>query len=494
MMNPEEYGRKFARQKRASANGRATQTAEPATGAQSKSQRRVPPYIEFPLGTLPPLLGDYVDASAAAIGCDPALVALPALAVVASCIGNSCAIRLKRGWIEPSIIWAATIAPSGQLKTPGFAAAVDRLLSYQCDLSDEYQSQREQYDKDLLAWQDTPKDRRGPRPQKPERKPCHVTSDTTIEALGELLADNPRGVLLARDELDSWFQSFSRYKGRGGNSDRPQWLELHRAGTLRVDRLTRERGPLTVRRACCSVTGTIQPQVLARALDDEAMGAGLGARLLFAMPPGRRRVWTEAEVDDELAEGYARLLHALLKIPLADPQKRRPQEFTLAPEAKQHWVAWFPLWGDATDAAEGEQAAALAKLEGYAARLALVHHVITLTVAKPSALVLEPIGETSLRAALTLVNWFAGETARVYTILRETPEEREARKLVEFIEARGGSIFARDLQRANPRRWPSSTHAEVALDGLVQGGLGDWREYPCGSAGGRPSRVFCLRS
>ena len=34
----------------------------------------------------------------------------------------------------------------------------------------------------------------------PEQPPCYVTSDATIEAIGELLADNPRGLLLARDE------------------------------------------------------------------------------------------------------------------------------------------------------------------------------------------------------------------------------------------------------------------------------------------------------
>jgi hypothetical protein len=82
---------------------------------------------------------------------------------------------------------------------------------------------------------------------------------------------------------------FHAYKGRGGNTDRPHWLELHRAGTLRVDRLTRERGPLAVRRACCSITGTIQPQVLAHALDEEALAAGLGARFPLAMPRARKR-------------------------------------------------------------------------------------------------------------------------------------------------------------------------------------------------------------
>jgi hypothetical protein len=390
------------------------------------------------------------------------------------------------------VVWAVTIAPSGQLKSPGWAAAVDPLLAYQCDLAEEYHAERAEFDEALTAWKDQPTGTRGPRPTLPKQPPCHITGDATIEAVGELLADNPRGLLVARDELDGWFQGFVRY-GRGGSTERPHWLEMHRAGTLRLHRLTRDRRSLTVRRACCSITGTIQPQVLARALDDDALAAGLGARFLLAMPPARKRRWSEAEVDEELAERYGRLLRELLAIDLAEPTERKPRLFTLAPVAQEIWREWFGRWGDATDAAEGEQAAALAKLEGYAARLALIHHVLSLTAAGAQGSE-HPITETSLRAAIALVEWFAGEAARVYTILRETNEERECRRLVEWIEARGGSVYARDLQRANPRRWPSSEYAEAALDGLVKTGLGEWRNSASGPAGGRPACVFYLRA
>jgi hypothetical protein len=459
---------------------------------KAAASRRLPPYMPFPLPNLPPILREYTDANAAAIGCDPALVALPSLAVAAACIGNSCAIRLKRGWVEPAVVWAVTITPSGQRKSPGWAAAVDPLMAHQCELAEAYQAERAVYEEAMTAWKDRPKQQRGERPGRPELPPCYVTSDATIEAVGELLADNPRGLLLARDELDGWLQSFTRYKGRGGNTDRPHWLELHRAGTLRVDRVTRERGPLAVRRACCSITGTIQPQVLAGALDDEAMAAGLGARFLLAMPPARKRRWTEAEVGEDLADRYARLLKELIAITLADVAQRRPHIFALAPQAKECWIEWFTRWGDATDSAEGEQASAMAKLEGYAARLALIHHVVSLTAADPDRLAIHPITDTSLRAAIALVEWFASEARRVYTILRETAEERECRRLVEWIEARGSTVTVRELHRANQRRWPTSEHAEIALDALVQAGLGRWSEPQSSPFGGRPSRQFHL--
>src|SRR5262249_24245066 len=142
--------------------------------------------------------------------------------------------------------------------------------------------------------------------------------------------------------------------------------------------------------------------------------------------------------------------------------------------------------------AEGEQAAALAKLEGYAARLAHLHHIVCLTAADPERLVIHPITENSLHAAIGLVEWFAGEALPVYTILRGTAEDRECRRLIEWIEARGGKVTARDVHRANQRRWPTSEHAGLALDALVQAGLGRWSEPQSGPAGGRPSYQFQL--
>src|SRR5262249_57951207 len=80
----------------------------------------------------------------------------------------------------------------------------------------------------------------------PEKPACHrvVTSDPTIEKLADLLEDNPRGLLVARDELGGWLGSFTRYKGRSGGSDLPGWLEMFRAEALGIDRKTGDRPPI----------------------------------------------------------------------------------------------------------------------------------------------------------------------------------------------------------------------------------------------------------
>jgi hypothetical protein len=334
--------------------------------------------------------------------------------------------------------------------------------------------------------------------------PCYVTSDATIQAVGEILRDNGRGILLSRDELDGWLQSLTRYCQRG--TDRPHWLEMHSARTLRVHRITRQRGPLSVRRACCSICGTIQPLVLARAIDEEARASGLLARLLLAAPPTRRKVWTEAQVAEELRERYTELLRDLLGLPMENPEKRLPYPVDLHPAAKQVWVRWYNEQAARQADSQAEQAAVFAKLEAYTARLALIHHVVSVAAAgltpevvfnsegsfhlQPRDLI--PISERSMLAAIELTEWFTNEALRLYDTLRETEAEREQHSLLEWIDGRGGQTTARELWRSLHSRYLSVEDAEATLAALVEAGYGKWTLRPPGPQGGRPTRTFTI--
>ena len=54
-------------------------------------------------------------------------------------------------------------------------------------------------------------------------------------------------------------------------------------------------------------------------------------------------------------------------------------------------------------------------------------------------------------------------------MLSESNEERDIRRLIEFIRAKGGEITARKLHRSNPgaHKYRTAGHAELALDSLV---------------------------
>jgi len=66
-------------------------------------------YRPFPVEALPEPVRGFVDAGARAIGCDPSFVALPLLAALASAVGNTRRLRLKRGWLVPPILWTSVV-------------------------------------------------------------------------------------------------------------------------------------------------------------------------------------------------------------------------------------------------------------------------------------------------------------------------------------------------------------------------------------------------
>jgi hypothetical protein len=97
----------------------AVATATPPT------VREIESYKSFPVVAFPEPIRAYVSQGALALGCDPAYLALPALAVAASAIGNTRTIRLKRGWEEPAIVWSAIVGDSGTLKSPAYRRGDD---------------------------------------------------------------------------------------------------------------------------------------------------------------------------------------------------------------------------------------------------------------------------------------------------------------------------------------------------------------------------------
>lgn len=452
-------------------------------GSRKGSFRRRQDYKPFPVDALPSSAREFVTQTAAALGCDPAYVALPVLAVLGSAIGNSRAIWLKRSWQEFPIIWTLVIGDSGTLKSPALARAVKPLFRRQRQQLLDFKNEMRTY---RAVKRKAHADEYSDLPEQPVLKRV-VCSDTTIEKLAEILVDNPRGnILISRDELAGWFNSFSRYKA---SSDLPGWLELYNAGTLMVDRKSGEHRTLFVHRASVSVTGSIQPGILAKAMTSEFLEAGLAARLLLAMPPKRPKRWTDREIDPDTEERYESLVYRLLDFDL-DTSDGEPVPFVLrlSADAKRIWIDFYNSWAEEQAAAEGELAAALSKLEGVAARLAIIHHVVQYAGLEMDDR--REIGTNSIEAGIAMCRWFADEARRIYALMSESSAERDHRRLLEFIQSRGGSAYPRDVQRANSRKYPTADAAETALDALVKLNWGAWCDVPPTDRGGRPSRYF----
>jgi hypothetical protein len=479
--------------------------AAPGGGrGRGKPARRPPePYRPFPVHCLPSVLARFVNEASAAMECDPAYLALPALAVCAGLIGNSRVLRIKSTWSAVSVLWAVTVSDSGTMKTPAMKLVLAPVfdlerrfkLTHQANLAehkvrhDAWAARKKQHARDAKDAKDV-RPFTEPEPETPRQKRL-LTNNITIERLSALHDDNPRGLTVYSDELRGWMASFTRYGGPG-TTDLPHWLSMHSAGPMLIDRKTGNEH-LHIERAATSVIGTIQPGILLRALTEEHRDAGLAARLLMAMPPRRKKVWTEAEIDPRTLECYTSLLESLSHLDLRSAATELvPVVLTMDDDAKRSWVAFFREWAREQEAAEGEVASMLSKLEEGAARLALVHHVVTLESRggdDPD----EParVGEKSITAGVEMAKWFAAEARRIYAMLREDDGDRQVRRLIDFLRGRGGRCTTKELQRSSSR-YKTSEDAEADLQSLVDDGLAEWQPRSPGTQGGRRTRDCVL--
>jgi hypothetical protein len=454
-------------------------------------------FVPFPMATLPRVVAGIVKRAARSIGCDLSFIALPLLTVFASAIGTTRYVRAKRSWTEPPILWTALVGESGGYKTPAFRFALTPLRRRQSlafDAASERQAEHDaavlRYDAELSEWKrrkcvgDPPS-----KPQPPEAE-RYIVSDPTVEALAPILRSNPRGVLLARDELSGWFGSFNAYGGGKSKGDEAQWLSAHNAESILVDRKTGAERTINVPMAAVAIAGGIQPGILRRTLGRAHRESGLAARLLLTMPPRTPRRWTDDEPDEGDEAALAAIVDRLFTLEHRnDDGKPSSVLIGLSPEAKRLWVAFVNDHGNEQAELSGDLAAAWSKLEAYGLRLALVLQFVGWACGGPTDEEPSAIDAATMQAAIELTRWFANEARRVYALLDESDDDGMARELVEWIERRGGRVTVRELQQHN-RRYKPTGAAEKAIGELINAGYGSW-EPPTGQ-GGRPARRFIL--
>jgi hypothetical protein len=450
-------------------------------------------YRPFPLDALPEPIRGFVNAGARAIGCSLEYLALPLLIAIAAAIGNTRRLELKRGWSVPPILWGAVVGESGTAKSPAFRLVMRPVGKRQSRAFKVFETKQQEYEAALQAWQEARKGERGEKPQPPT---CErfIVSDTTVEALAPILLANPRGLLLARDELAGWIGSFDRYAGKGkAGADSANWLSMFNAESIIVDRKTGVPRTIHVPQAAVCISGGIQPAILQRALGLEHRESGLAARLLLTCPPRKAKRWTEADIDPSAEAELVRLFDRLYELQPITGEDGEPWPLVvrLGADAKAAWEVYYNAHAIEQADLIGDMAAAWSKLEEYAARLALVVHFIRWAAADPNLTDPNIVDAVSMNAGIALAKWFKHEARRVYAMLDESDRERDQRRLVDWIRHKGDKVTPREVQQGC--RWLKEPGAaETALEELVKAGRGTWRDVPTTEKGGRPARAFTL--
>ena len=278
-----------------------------------------PPVEPFHLEMVPAAFADWVGDITDRMQVPADYVAVAAMVAAGALIGRQIGIRPKRhdDWLVVPNLWGVVVGRPGLLKTPALEETLRPIKALERDAAARHAEQvkvheaqgeidreakklragriREELkshrDRDNLA-----RELAGEQGEisEPARQ-RFIANDATVPKLGELLRDNPRGVLVFRDELMGWLRSLET-EGREG--DRGFYLEAwNGTGRFTYDRIG--RGTVDIEAACVSVLGGIQPGpllgYLAAKAWDGAGDDGLLQRFQLAVWPDAPPTWRNVD-------------------------------------------------------------------------------------------------------------------------------------------------------------------------------------------------------
>ncbi len=237
------------------------------------------------------------------MGCDPAGLAMSALAVCAAAISDKITLKPKRHehWTEAARLWVALVGDPSSMKSSMMRAAAEPVVKVDTQMWRAYSDAKARYD------ELSKEERRGVA--KPKQTRLRI-EDTTIEAAQEILKDSSDGVLLLRDEISGWFGAMDKYSGsRGAAADRGFWLQAYNGGSFAYNRVSRGSG--LIENLSVSILGGIQPEPMSKIAED-SVDDGLMQRVIMVMV--RPAVMGRDEPMANAAERYSYLIPRLREL------------------------------------------------------------------------------------------------------------------------------------------------------------------------------------
>ncbi|APZ44704.1 hypothetical protein BW247_12720 [Acidihalobacter ferrooxydans] len=296
----------------------------------------MPPVEKFDLALLPESLREACGDAAHRMQCPPDFVAVGYMVAASSAVGRIVGIKPKRrdDWLVAPNLWGCVVGRPSALKTPALSEALRPLKALEAKAREQFAKERRQFETALQLHElKMSSDRKKAAAAiakgntaeaenillgsgtEPEAPTCRrfIVNDTTVEKLGELLAENPRGLLMFRDELAGWFSSLDR---EYATTDRAFYLEaFNGSGSFVYDRIG--RGTVHIEAATVSLLGGTQPGRLSAYLRGAIKGGagddGLAQRLQLLVWPDPVKwehidEWPNADAKREVVRVFEHLV------------------------------------------------------------------------------------------------------------------------------------------------------------------------------------------
>lgn len=275
---------------------------------------------------LPRAIREFVFDQSEIVGADPGICAIAALVAIAGCANDNIVLQAQEhneSWTEQARLWGAWVADPSSRKTPASMRAIKPLHKIDTDWRAASAIAMKKYKLDQAIYKDAEnkyikaKSKQlmegGSVSSLPDAPPAPkdkrlIAEDITIEKLGVLSQDNPRGLILPFDELSSWFGSMDAYTSGGtGGKDRSKYLAFWNGGRLVIDRMGRD--PLDVPNWSGCIMGGIQPSSI-KSIAHRLPEDGLLQRFLIVMAQDVERGQDRAE-SKEAKSRYTAMLEVL---------------------------------------------------------------------------------------------------------------------------------------------------------------------------------------
>ncbi|WP_125185642.1 YfjI family protein [Desulfofundulus salinus] len=435
--------------------------------------------------------------------CPADFVAVPTIIMTGSIIGTGCGIRPKKydDWLVVPNLWGGPIARPGKLKTPALAEALKPLVPLEVRARKEYEAAMKEYEADrelFKAQKEALKSKmleatkgkkkteglslaelrqqylnlKEPEPPVWRR---YRTNDATIEKMSELLSENPRGILLFRDELIGLLAGWDK---EGRETDRAFYLEAWNGyGSMTTDRIG--RGTIHVDNLCVSILGGIQPAKLLAYLHqamNELENDGLMQRLQLLVFPDELGDWelVDRYPDKKAQELAFKVIERLDKMDFVaygarlDEGERIPY-FRFDNEAQDLFYEWLTELENEKLRRDDPPALLehLSKYRSLMPSLALIIHLIDIAAGAAE-------GDVSLKAAKMAAAWcdyLESHARRIYGLVGSVGQ-RAAAELAKKIQKRvlKDGFTVRDVYRKGWYLLNSRELVQAACDELVDAG------------------------
>ena len=364
----------------------------------------------FPLEIFPKAIRDIIEALEEYENYNVDFTSASFLTVFAAAMGNTWSVRFMTGWVSRPIIYMVLVGSPSCGKTPPLQQAVAPLLKLDGEYDMIYCKEMETYRRwERMSAKQREKHSLPEEMKMPQRK-CHVVVDSTVEALIGALRDNPRGVLIYKDEIDSLLSNFNRYN----SSDEGYFLSLFSGTPFKYSRKSNNEH-IFLANPYCSIIGTTQPGRLGEQFGGKRMMNGFSSRFLKVYPEiDKMPSWNDTAMPDGVLEEWERIIRKVVTVtPSTDQEgKATSIELLFSQEAKLRVIQWKDEVNNKAYAETDSDAvrALCGKLETYLVRFCLVIQIMHCICGESGMDKIEP-GTAEL--AIRLTEYFRNMESRI---------------------------------------------------------------------------------